>query len=164
MITITRVYRFSASHRLHLKELSEDENSLLYGKCNNPFGHGHDYVLEVTAVGPVDFNTGLILSLDQLDRLVQDEVLAGFQHRNINEDVPAFETIVPTTENILWAVTDLIRTHWSSYVSGPASLFRVHIQETARNAFELSLRSPLPAFPNRAFAAHEEGREVLMHD
>ena len=89
---MTRSYRFSASHRLHIDQLSEDENTRLYGKCNNPFGHGHDYVLEVTAEGPVDGETGLVLRVAELDRLVRDRVLRlfrGSEHQPGCSPVPA---------------------------------------------------------------------------
>jgi len=138
---VTRLYRFSASHRLHSARFSEDENTRLYGKCNNPFGHGHNYVLEVTAEGPVDRGTGLILRLAELDRLVRDRVLNLFEDRNINLDVPQFRDLVPTTENIAKVISDLLREYWESYVSGASRLVRVHVQETDRNGFEIWVRS-----------------------
>lgn len=135
--TVTRLYRFSASHRLHISQLSEDENTRLYGKCNNPFGHGHNYVLEVTAEGPVDSQTGLAIRLSELDRLVDEQVLRLFRDRNINLDVPQFQDIVPTTENIAAVITELLQQNWATYISGAATLRRVHVQETDRNGFEV---------------------------
>lgn len=138
--SITRRYRFSASHRLHAPELSEAENVRLYGKCNNPFGHGHDYELQVTAAGEVDDRTGRILPVPKLDQLVGEQILQRFSHRNINLDVPQFERLVPTTENIVLVIVDLLRQNWTAYLGQTsARLSRVHIQETGRNGFELLL-------------------------
>jgi 6-pyruvoyltetrahydropterin/6-carboxytetrahydropterin synthase len=141
--TITRRYRFSASHRLHAPELSAAENARLYGKCNNPFGHGHDYELQVTAAGEIDDRTGCILPLAKLDQLVEDKILRLFSHRNVNLDVPQFERLVPTTENIVLVIADLLERNWSAYLGQTsARLSRVHIQETGRNGFELLLKAP----------------------
>ena len=140
MISVTRRYYFSASHRLHLPELSKADNEQLYGKCNNPFGHGHDYVLDVTAQGAADPATGQIVRRDELDRLVREQVLNVFEHRNINLDVRQFARVVPTTENIALTVMDLLREHWSAYISDSARLSRVHVQETDRNGFEVPNR------------------------
>jgi 6-pyruvoyltetrahydropterin/6-carboxytetrahydropterin synthase len=99
-ITLTRRYSFSASHRLHSDAMSEAENQTLYGKCNNPYGHGHNYVVEVTLAGAVDPATGMIANLGDLDAYVQKHVLGDFDHRYINEEIAAFKTVVPTTENL----------------------------------------------------------------
>jgi len=140
MTTITRLYRFSASHRLHSAGLSTAENVELYGKCNNPFGHGHDYVLEVTAAGELDQQTGLLLPISRLDRLVDETILQRFAYRNINEEVPQFKHLVPTTENLVLVITELLQQSWEAYLGGvPARLHRVHIQETDRNGFEIVL-------------------------
>jgi 6-pyruvoyltetrahydropterin/6-carboxytetrahydropterin synthase len=113
----------------------------LYGKCNNPFGHGHDYVLEVTTEGPVDRQTGQIIGIPELDRLVQDSVLSVFKDRNINLDVPQFRELVPTTENIAAVILGLLKENWQKYVSGTGQLRRVHLQETDRNGFEIWMPS-----------------------
>src|SRR5437588_10012974 len=99
MMSVTRRYLFSASHRLHLSDLSEAENEQLYGKCNNPFGHGHNYVLDVTADGPADPVTGQIVMRHELDRLVREQVLNVFEYKNLNLDLQQFQNSVPTTEN-----------------------------------------------------------------
>lgn len=140
MITLTRLYRFSASHRLHSPALSEAENARLYGKCNNPFGHGHDYVLEVTVGGTPDPRTGLLVPVSKLDRLVEEAVLRLFAHSNINLDVPQFARRVPTTENLVLVITELLLQNWDAYLGASIRLERVHIQETARNGFGLSPR------------------------
>jgi 6-pyruvoyltetrahydropterin/6-carboxytetrahydropterin synthase len=141
MTALTRVYRFSASHRLHAPGLSDTENQRLYGKCNNPFGHGHDYVLEVTAAGAIDPATGLILPRANLDRLVEEKILTVFANRNINLDVREFASLVPTTENIALVMAQIIEQSWSTYFGdiSSARLRRVHLQETARNGFEVLL-------------------------
>lgn len=136
--SLTRRYKFSASHRLHSNQLSNPENARLYGKCNHPFGHGHDYVLEVTAAGPVNPVTGLIVPLAKLDGLVDETVLASFGSRNINLDLPQFETLVATTENIATVIVELLQQNWSARIDDPGvELKRVHIQETDRNGFEI---------------------------
>ena len=141
MMSVTRRYRFSASHRLHLRDLSEAENEQLYGKCNNPFGHGHDYVLDVTAQGTADPVTGQVVLRHELDQLVREQVLNVFEHCNINLDVEQFRKSVPTTENIALVIVNLLREHWGAYVSSSARLSRIHIQETDRNGFEVLIPS-----------------------
>ncbi len=142
MTAVTQRYYFSASHRLHLSDLSETENEQLYGKCNNPFGHGHNYVLDVTAQGAADSATGQIVARHELDRLVREQVLNVFEHRNINLDIQQFADIVPTTENIAIVILDLLQKHWNAYISSPARLSRIYIQETDRNGFEVLSREP----------------------
>jgi 6-pyruvoyltetrahydropterin/6-carboxytetrahydropterin synthase len=146
MTSITRLYKFSASHRLHSAALSDAENDRLYGKCNNPFGHGHDYILEVTATGELDPLTGRILPLAALDRLIEEKVLRRFANRNLNLDVPEFAALVPTTENVALTVAAILERHWPAYFARTsARLSRVHIQETDRNGFEVLI--PAPAHP-----------------
>ena len=99
-LSLTRRYRFSASHRLHRPNFSEAENQRLYGKCSNPYGHGHNYVLEVTVTGPVDAATGMVANLGELDPFVEREVVEAFDHKYLNEEVPEFGDGVPTTENV----------------------------------------------------------------
>ena len=150
MISLTRRYRFSASHRLHSSALSPAENARLFGKCNNPHGHGHDYVLEVTVTGETDSATGLILPLTTLDRLVEERVLRAFAWRNINLDLPQFEKLTATTENVALVIAGLLQQHWRDYLSGtPARLSRVYIQETERNGFEVLVGAAQPVLPSR---------------
>jgi 6-pyruvoyltetrahydropterin/6-carboxytetrahydropterin synthase len=139
MISVTRLYRFSASHRLHLESLSEEDNDRLYGKCNNPYGHGHDYVLEVTCAGAVDEASGLVVPIAQLDRLVHEKVLRLVASRNINLDVPHFAALVPTTENLATVIVSELLRSWSEFIQSGAKLTRVHVQETDRNGFEVML-------------------------
>src|SRR3954449_447045 len=135
----TRVYKFSASHRLHAPWLSEDENQSLYGKCNNPYGHGHNYVLHVTVSGPTDPVTGRVVNPMTLDRHVKERVLSVYDHSDINSDVPNFEG-VPTTENLARDIARRLCNGWSQTVP-VARLERVLIQETGRNKFELRINA-----------------------
>ena len=138
-MTLTRRYRFSASHRLHAEALSEPENALVYGKCNNPFGHGHDYLLYVSVCGRLDAETGRVVDLQTLDELVQREVLEPFEHKNLNVDVPVFASTVPTTENIAVEIRARLAREWTrAFPSGAPALGAIRIQETPRNFFELS--------------------------
>jgi 6-pyruvoyltetrahydropterin/6-carboxytetrahydropterin synthase len=143
MISLTRRYHFPASHRLHSTLLSEAENSRLYGKCNNPYGHGHDYVLELTVTGELNPATGLLVPLPRLDRFVSDKILSLFAYRNINVDVPQFADLVPTTENVVRVIGNLVRQHWAeSFGNLQIHASRIHIQETDRNGFEIHLPAP----------------------
>src|SRR5271156_1597145 len=96
---LTRRYRFSASHRLHSEEMSAEENRATYGKCNNPYGHGHNYTLEVTVSGAVDQSTGMVCNLSDLDSFVEREVLSRYDLENLNT-LQEFAHLVPTTENL----------------------------------------------------------------
>ena len=131
-IELGRRYRFAASHRLHTARLSEEENSRVYGKCNNPFGHGHNYVVEVSVSGNVDPATGMIANLADLDDFVSREVIEPFDHRYLNEEVAAFQETVPTTENLCVEIFDRLKKF------PQAKLERVRIEETGKNTFEYS--------------------------
>ncbi len=129
-IELGRRYRFAASHRLHSETLSVEENSRVYGKCNNSHGHGHNYVLEINVSGTVDPATGMIVNLTDLDQFVEREVIEAFDHRSLNEEVPAFRNHVPTTENVCIEIYKRLQQF------PKAKLERVRIEETANNAFE----------------------------
>ena len=125
-----RRYHFAASHRLHSPALSAEENCRIYGKCNNPFGHGHNYVLEVLMSGKIDPATGMIANLADLDGFVEREILDPFDHKSLNKDVAAFNTAVPTTENVCIEIFRRLKTFPN------AKLERVRVQETSNNSFE----------------------------
>jgi 6-pyruvoyltetrahydropterin/6-carboxytetrahydropterin synthase len=125
-----RRYRFAASHRLHSPKLSEQENTRVYGKCNNPFGHGHNYVVEVLVSGDVNPATGMIVNLSDLDSFVEREVIEAFDHKSLNEDVALFREQVPTTENICIEIFERLRKF------PQARLERVRVEETSNNSFE----------------------------
>jgi 6-pyruvoyltetrahydropterin/6-carboxytetrahydropterin synthase len=129
-ISLTRRYRFSASHRLHSRRFSEEQNRELYGKCSNPHGHGHNYIVEITVGGPVDPATGMIANLGELDPFVEREVIEAFDQKYLNEEIPEFRDLVPTTEN-------LCREIYRRLKSFPAArLERIRIEETSNNSFE----------------------------
>jgi 6-pyruvoyltetrahydropterin/6-carboxytetrahydropterin synthase len=137
VIRLTRRYRFSASHRLHSTALPEDVNRALYGKCNNPYGHGHNYVLEVTVEGPLEESTGRVCNLATLDELVTRYVLRDLDHRNLNEDTPDFRAAVPTSENVTVAIEERLKQAWKSgFPEEWPRLSRIRLEETKRNSFE----------------------------
>ena len=125
-----RRYMLSASHRLHTAALSEAENRAAYGKCNNPHGHGHNYVIEVLVGGGVDPETGMVINLANLDEVVQTSVLERFDHTNLNLD-PMFVNQVPTTENLTRAVFGLLK---DALPVGRVEYVRV--EETENNFFQ----------------------------
>jgi 6-pyruvoyltetrahydropterin/6-carboxytetrahydropterin synthase len=108
MIYVTRRAEFSASHYYHNPELSVEENRRLFGKCNNPHGHGHNYRLEVTVAGEVDPATGMVMDLKDLKKLLEAEVLEQMDHKFLNKEVPVFSTQIPTTENIAVEIWKLL--------------------------------------------------------
>jgi 6-pyruvoyltetrahydropterin/6-carboxytetrahydropterin synthase len=135
---VTRRYRFSASHRLHSPALSEQANQELYGKCNNPFGHGHNYEVEVTVRGPVEPTTGRVVDPAILDNLVAHQITGPFEHRNLNEEIAEFQQLVPTTENLNVILDKRLREAWeSAFPSGTPALERIRAFETPRNVFEI---------------------------
>ena len=135
---LTRRYRFAASHRLHSDAFSEEENRELYGKCNNPHGHGHDYVLDVTTEGPVQPGSGQVVHIPTLDRLVSEQVLRDFDHRYLNADLGEFRALVPTSENIMRVIEDRLMVHWPEAFPGEwPRLQAIRLRETKRNVFEL---------------------------
>jgi 6-pyruvoyltetrahydropterin/6-carboxytetrahydropterin synthase len=125
-----RRYHMSSSHRLNTDALSAEQNRAAYGKCNNPHGHGHNYIIEVLAGGAVDPDTGMVIDLALLDQVVQTRVLDRFDHVNLNLD-PLFTREVPTTENLCKAVYKLLQGSLA-----PAQLAQVRIEETENNFFE----------------------------
>ena len=129
---LTRRYRFSASHRLDTPALTAEENRRLYGKCNNAYGHGHDYLLDVSVAGNPGAS-GQLVDRRELDALVSARVLDRLDHKSLNADVPELAGIVPTTENLAFAIQRLLQQGWTL----PARLEGVCISETARNIFEL---------------------------
>jgi 6-pyruvoyltetrahydropterin/6-carboxytetrahydropterin synthase len=127
---LTRRYLFSASHRLHSEQMSAAENLSTYGKCNNPYGHGHNYVLEVTVSGQVDPAIGMVCSLVDLDSCVEKEVLSRYHLENLNTK-KEFGVTVPTTENLCIQIFEILQRTFS-----PAHLERVRLEETMMNSFE----------------------------
>ena len=131
----SRRYHFSASHRLHVDALSEEENRATFGKCNNPFGHGHNYVVEVTLSGPVDTVTGMVVNLSELDLFAQREVLDLFDHANLNT-LEAFRDRVTTTENVSVEMWSIFSRFAEAHDYPQVRLERIAIEETGNNSFE----------------------------
>jgi 6-pyruvoyltetrahydropterin/6-carboxytetrahydropterin synthase len=125
-----RKYRLSASHRLFCESLSAEENQKVYGKCANPHGHGHNYTVEVKVGGEIDASTGMVVDLMLLDGYVQREVLAPFDHSNLNS-LEAFHSVVPTTENLLIEMEKRLRKALPKALS-----LEVRVEETSNNFFE----------------------------
>jgi len=131
MVTLTRVYGFSAAHRLHEPGLSDEENAALFGKCNRPHGHGHDYRLEVSVGGSVDPRTGMVVDLACLDEAVRARVLDRWDHRHLNLETEEFRALNPTSENVVRVAWRLLAPHVA-----PARLVRLVLWETPKSAFE----------------------------
>jgi 6-pyruvoyltetrahydropterin/6-carboxytetrahydropterin synthase len=129
---LTRAYIFSASHRLHCDDFSPQKNLEVYGKCNNPHGHGHNYRIEVTVGGQVDPKLGMICDLGQLDTFVQNEIIERYGLANLNT-FREFKDVVPTTENLSVEIFNRIRSGFK-----PAQITKIRIEETAMNSFEYS--------------------------
>jgi len=127
---LTRRYWFSASHRLHNASLSAEENRRLYGKCDNPYGHGHNYALEVTVSGRIDPRSGMVCERGELDEAVAREVLARFDHENLNT-IATFADRVPSSEILAMEIFTILRRSFRS-----AHLEKVRLEETLNNAFE----------------------------
>jgi 6-pyruvoyltetrahydropterin/6-carboxytetrahydropterin synthase len=133
---LSRRYRFSASHRLHSEQMSEADNQATYGKCNNPHGHGHNYVLQVTVSGQVDKN-GMVCNLADLDDCVNRNVVTRFDLENLNMH-EEFANTVPTTENLCTVIFDLLNQDILKRKFTSAHLERVRLEETMMNSFEYS--------------------------
>ena len=130
-VTVTRRMHFNAAHRVHNPQLPDDENRSLFGKCNNPNWHGHNYTLEVSVGGPIEERTGYVLDLAHLKGIVQREILDQADHRNMNIDVPFMQGIIPTSENIVVACWRLLEP-----LVAPATLTRLRLWETENNYVE----------------------------
>ena len=145
-----RRYQLSASHRLHSDALSPEANWKTYGKCNNPYGHGHNYVIEALVGGEVDPKTGMVVNLSELDTVLQTKVLERFDHTNLNLD-PLFVNRVPTTENLSRVVFDLVDGALSR-----GELEYIRVEETENNFFQCS-REERNALANSTPARQPEG-------
>lgn len=131
MVYLTKVYEFSAAHRLNSQYLSEDENLEVFGKCNNPAGHGHNYVLEVTVKGDVDGKTGLVAGLGLIDEVVEEQVMNRFDYKHLNMDTIEFKELNPTSENFVKVLWNVLEPNLQ-----PTVLHRLRLRETPRNHFD----------------------------
>jgi 6-pyruvoyltetrahydropterin/6-carboxytetrahydropterin synthase len=126
-VTVTRRVHFSAAHRLHNPSLSAAENRSIFGLCNNPNYHGHNYELEVSVEGEIDSKTGYVADLGEVKRLVDEHVVQHLDHKNLNLDVPEFRDLIPTTENLVVVIWHLLEGRL------PGRLRRLVLWETPRN-------------------------------
>ena len=129
-LELGRRYRFCASHRLHSAHLTEEENCRVFGKCNNPYGHGHNYTIQITVSGQVDPKTGMVCNLVDLDTFIEREVLDRYDHQNLNT-LQEFAQEVPTTENLSVEIYEILQRGFQK-----AHLERVRLEETMMNSFE----------------------------
>ncbi|KAM9816862.1 6-pyruvoyl tetrahydrobiopterin synthase [Neosynchiropus ocellatus] len=125
---ITRVQSFSACHRLHSPQLSDEENRSVFGKCNNPNGHGHNYKVEVTVRGKIHRSTGMVMNLTDLKKCIEEVIMIPLDHKNLDKDVPYFATVVSTTENLAVYIWDCM-----VKVLPPNLLYEIKIHETDKN-------------------------------
>ena len=139
IVSITRRLHFSAAHRVHNPSLSDEENARLFGKCNNPNWHGHNYTLDVSVTGPVDPRTGYVMDLSAIRDVVMREVIDKVDHRNLNLDVDFLQGIIPTTENIIVACWRVLEP-----ALRPARLTRLRLRETEHNHVEYDGRETAP--------------------
>lgn len=135
VVMLTQQFEFSAAHRLHSDRLSDAENQRVFGKCNNPNGHGHNYVLEITLAGDPGAD-GLVIPVAQLESVVKHRVVDRLDHKHLNLDTPEFRTLNPTVENIARVIWNLLQPH----IPAPARLWRVRVWETPRTWAEYSDR------------------------
>ena len=158
MVLITRKIEFSASHVYHNARLSPEENRRVFGKCNNPHGHGHDYVMDVTIRGDVDPARGRLISIDALDEFVQSVILKNFDRRNLNLEVSEFATLVPTTEVLSEVIAERLSAAWPVRFGGSGARFeKLRIRETRNNIFEVFAKKEVPG-------GTPVGRESQFHE
>lgn len=142
MIYVTRKSHFNASHRLHNPDKSDKWNKKTFGKCNNPNWHGHNYVIEVTVAGEPDPETGYVIDLGELKKIISEKVLDPCDHKNLNLEVPFLNGIIPTSENLVKAFFEELEAEVNQAASGSSRLYSVKLFETERNIAEYC--------PNRA--------------
>ena len=129
MVYLTRRVEFCASHRLHSPAYTEEENDKLYGRCNNPNGHGHNYQMEVTVCGSVARDTGMIMDLKRLKDLIDREIVDRVDHKNINVDVDFMRGVIPTAENMIVSFWELLEPH----IPEGVKLYEIRLWETDNN-------------------------------
>lgn len=127
-VTVSRKAHFNAAHRLYRKDWSDEQNERVFGKCNNPNFHGHNYELIVSVTGKINQDTGYVIDIKDLATIIYEEVELPFDHRNLNLDVPEFENLNPTAENIVVLIWEKIRKRIA-----PGNDLEVTLYETPRN-------------------------------
>ena len=128
---VCRRVNFNAAHRLFRKDWSDEKNDSVFGKCNNPNFHGHNYILEVWIDGEIDHETGYVIDLKILKKIINTEIVERFDHRNLNLDCPEFENLIPTAENIILVCWNLLRSSLDDRFH-----LRLKLWETENNIFE----------------------------
>lgn len=131
MIYVTRREVFSASHRIYNPNLTDEENFEIYGKCSNPNGHGHNYIIEVTIAGEINPETGYLIDLKHLKKIIRDNVLDKLDHKNLNVDVDFLKNVIPTAENILIGIWYQLKDKIPN-----GKLYSIKLYETENNYFE----------------------------
>lgn len=127
MVSLTQSFEFSAAHRLHCDSMSDEDNRAVFGKCNNPRGHGHNYIVDVTVSGEPERTTGLLLPAGDLEAIVRHEVIDRFDHRHLNEDCAEFWSLNPTVENIARVIFERLSPRFES-----VRLTNVRVWETPK--------------------------------
>ena len=128
-VTVSRKAHFNAAHRLHRKDWSDEKNEQVFGKCNNPNFHGHNYDIMVSVIGEINPETGYVMDIKHLADLIEEEVEKPFDHKNLNLDVPDFANLNPTAENIVVVIWNKLRARLNSNLD-----LEVTLNETARNS------------------------------
>lgn len=131
IVSITRLVRFNAAHRVYNPSLSDEENQRLFGKCNNPNWHGHNYTLEVTVEGEVETKTGFVVNLADIKKIVEREIVDVIDHKNLNLDVPFMSGTIPSTENLVLACWRIL-----APAVAPARLSKLKLWETENQYVE----------------------------
>ena len=134
IVEITRREEFSASHRLHSSALSDEENREIYGLCNNPHGHGHNYELEVTVRGPVSAKHGMVMNLTDLMGILREKILPAVDHKHLNHDVPFLADVIPTAENIAVSIWNELQPEVERFDG--CRLHRIRLFESRNNFVE----------------------------
>ena len=133
-VYVSRTIEFNAAHRLFNPHWSDNENLKIYGKCSNKYGHGHNYLLEITIRGLVNNNTGFLFDLKELKNILEEEIIARFDHRHLNHDVPELQECVPTTEVLAVLIWDILEERLLAINNREISLHEVKLYETGKNA------------------------------
>ncbi|MEN1786014.1 MAG: 6-carboxytetrahydropterin synthase [Bacteroidota bacterium] len=129
--TICRKAHFNAAHRLHLPDWTDEKNIAVFGKCNSPYYHGHNFDLEVRIRGAVDPETGFVMDLGQLGKWIKQEIEERFDHKNLNEDCPEFQDLQPSTENFVHVIYNLLKPKLNQ-----GQLLHITLHETQKNSAE----------------------------
>ena len=133
-VYVSRKIEFNAAHRLFNPEWSDNENAAIYGKCSNKYGHGHNYMLEITLSGIVDRKTGFLFDLKELKAILEEEIINRFDHKHLNHDVAELQECVPTTEVLCVLIWDIIEQRLLTINNRELALHEVKIYETGKNA------------------------------